>query len=70
MRHLIRQGLLQRTLRHARIIQVAETAPHARCPFAPFPRHPPLPGRQRREGILLLLLRGSGLRLGLGLRGR
>ena len=69
MRHLIRQRLLQRTLRHARIIQVAKTAAHTRRPFAPFPCYPALPGRKRREGILLLLRR-SVLRLGLRLHGR
>ena len=67
MRHLIRQRLFQRTLRHARIIQVAKTASHTRRPFAPFPCYPPLPGRKRREGILL---RRSVLRLGLRLHGR
>ena len=57
MRHLIRQRLLQRTLRHARIVQIAKTTPHTRRPLAPpFLRHTPLPRRKRRQWTLLLLL--------------
>ena len=51
MIHLIRQRLLQRTLRHTRIVQVTKTAPHARRALAPFPcflGYAPLPRRQRR----------------------
>lgn len=36
LRHLIRQRLLQRTLRDARIVQVTEAAAHARRPVAAF----------------------------------
>lgn len=53
MRHLIRQRFLQRTLRHTRIIQIAETAPHTCRPFTPFLCYTPLPGRKARQWILL-----------------
>ena len=59
MGHLIRQRLLQRTLRHARVVQIAETAPHARRALAPFPRffgYAPLPGRKRRQRCSVRLL--------------
>ena len=63
MSHLIRQRLLQRTLRHARVVQIAKTAPHARRALTPFPRFlgdAPLPGRKRRQRWPARLL---GLRL-------
>ena len=53
MRHLIRQRFLQRTLRHTRIIQIAETAPHTCRPFTPFLCYTPLSGRKARQWILL-----------------
>ena len=46
MIHLIGQGLLQRTLRHTRVVQIAKTAPHALRTLAAFPRffrYTPLP---------------------------
>ena len=44
MRHLIRQRFLQRTLRHARVVQVAKTTPHTRRALATFLGYPPLSG--------------------------
>ena len=64
MVHLIRQRLLQRTLCHARVVQIAKTASHARRPFAAsFLCHPPLPGRKHRQRWSVLLLLLLGLRL-------
>lgn len=45
MLHIPRQRLLQRTLRHARIIQITETAPHTRRPITPLARRPIVPCR-------------------------
>lgn len=59
MIHLIRQRLLQRTLRHARVVQIAKTAPHARRALAPFPRffgYAPLPRRKGRQRWSVRLL--------------
>ena len=60
MRHLIRQRLLQRTLRHARIIQIAKAAAHTRRALARFLRELPLTRGKRGQRRLW---RSSGLGL-------
>ena len=52
MRHLIRQSLLQRTLRDTRIVQVTEAAAHAGRAIASLLRRASLLGRQRRQAGL------------------
>ena len=47
MRHIICVCLLQRTLRHTRIIQIAKTTAHAGRPFTALLCYTPLPGRKR-----------------------
>lgn len=72
MIHLIGQGLLQRTLGHARIIQIAEAAAHAWRSLAALSGDATLArgkGRERGLGRSCIARRRLGLRLGLGGRG-
>lgn len=69
LRLLRQQRLLQRALRHARVVQIAETAAHARRALAAlFPRDASLPRRERRHRLLLLLFRRRRRHVGWGFR--
>ena len=45
MLHIPRQRLLQRTLRHARIVQIAKATPHTRRPVTALARRPLIASR-------------------------